>query len=510
MDLNVPEIALKQPKADPRTVLLRKRNCLNSLKDTHMTQQEQRSHYKMSLKSRKMTQTQCLECDRLMMHPEKHQHHSHSHHHHHHQQQKQQQQMFPHNSSQISSLTQSRPVLSICSTPSTIESQIANTNATTTTSHSKILVNLYESCHLTNIFSLCFLNDCLQNLYKFQKTKLLLILLVIYCAITSSHLLPTTQAIPIRHTTTSSASGQRLILHSNVYRERYHQNLLQEQRQHQNQQQQILQKFHQYHHLQQQQQKSSQHRYSSQHLQQQQFQRPSSYLAPILRKVHRHHHQLQQHHHLHQRAAPTATTTTVGNILSDHKMNICENDPNFGPLYKQINVSLQFIKGLCSNYLRHRGNTTLDEMKETWKLLKLEIRNPTRKEVKFDKELHQEMHDFFLNLHNFQQLVEFALQYNNENRRSIEHNEDINIKIILELFENLKTQINHSMHEAEHVLRNMNIEKPDLNANTVEFNRTHAPKLRDFLIIKEFMEYVEDVKKILENFCQVNGNDEEP
>ncbi|XP_058977448.1 mastermind-like domain-containing protein 1 isoform X2 [Musca domestica] len=477
MDIYVPEIALKQPKADPRTVLLRKRNYLDSPKDCPATQQQQqRSHFKMSNKTRPIaTQTGCPECDRLLNDQSLPQHY-HNHH---------------SSSSPASasfSSTSSRPVLRI-------ESQTANTfeNLNTTTSHSKIFVNLYESRHFKHFMSLHSPSACLENLYKFQKTKLLLILLFIYCAISSLYL-PTTQAIPVRRTTTS---GQRLILHSNVYRERYHQNLLHEQRQHQQHQQQVLQKFHQYHHQQQQQQPhhKTQHRYSSQHFQQ--VQRPSSYLAPILRKVHRH--QLQ-HHHLHQRAAPIASRS------AQYKMSNCRNDDTFNILYLQMDATLQFIKAVCSKYLQTRENKTLDEMNDTWRLLNLEIRNPRRQQVTLDNELHQKMHDFYLNLHNFQQLAELVDRDTNDSKVSIEHGEGIRVGVILEAFQHLKTEITRNMQETEGVLKALAIDKPNLEDNVVEFNTTHARRLRDFLIIKEFIEDVERVKDFLEQFCNKDSN----
>ncbi|XP_058976793.1 uncharacterized protein LOC131801832 [Musca domestica] len=294
-------------------------------------------------------------------------------------------------------------------------------------------------------------------------------------------ILPTTQAIPVRR---KPHLAQRLILHSNVYRERLSSKFATEQRQHQQHQQQVLPKSISII-------TSNNSSNASQNPTSlfvttfQQVQRPSSYLAPILRKVHRH--QLQ-HHHLHQRAAPIASRS------APYKMSNCRMMDTF------------HILPVCSKYLQTRENKTLDEMNDTWRLLNLEIRNPRRQQVTLDNELHQKMHDFYLNLHNFQQLAELVDRDTNDSKVSIEHGEGIRVGVILEAFQHLKTEITRNMQETEGVLKALAIDKPNLEDNVVEFNTTHARRLRDFLIIKEFIEDVERVKDFLEQFCNKDSN----
>lgn len=116
------------------------------------------------------------------------------------------------------------------------------------------------------------------------------------------------------------------------------------------------------------------------------------------------------------------------------------------------------------------------------------------------------MHDFYLNLHNFQQLAELVDRDTNDSKVSIEHGEGIRVSVILEAFQHLKTEITRNMQETEGVLKALAIDKPNLEDNVVEFNTTHARRLRDFLIIKEFIEDVERVKDFLEQFCNKDSN----
>ncbi|XP_065364052.1 integrator complex subunit 4 homolog [Calliphora vicina] len=334
---------------------------------------------------------------------------------------------------------------------------------------------------------------------KFTKTfmtsKLIFFLLFILCAI----LIQTTQALPARRVATS---GRKLILHTNVYRERYHQKLLEEQRQHNQQQQQIQQQLQL-----QRQQTSLPHPPSIHHLQQQQQQQQQVQKNHIFSpsQTLRRHPQTQPHHrhHLHQRAAPV---TSTHHQLQQYKMS-CNGNNVYHNLHNQMNASMEYIKNLCASYLRDRGNETFEGMSETWKLISLETRNPNRKPVSIENELHREIHEFYLNLHNFDQLIDFASEDTNENKTKIEHGEEISIDKIVNFFKLVKTEIRFNMKETNNLLDILAIEKPDLANNKVEFNYNMGRRVRDFLIIKNLIEEFERILQLVQNYCENNDSE---
>ncbi|XP_075156108.1 uncharacterized protein LOC142229431 [Haematobia irritans] len=322
--------------------------------------------------------------------------------------------------------------------------------------------------------------QCLYHRRRILAAKLLLILVFIYCAISSTYL-PQTHAIPVPRT---KASGQRLILHSNVYRERYHQNLLKNHRYHQQRQQQqlyqqqkqILQDFHRYHQKQR---------------QEQQLEQRSSYIAPILRKVHR---QQLRHHHLHQRAAPTSTSQ-----IQTRTMNYCENNQILGSLPKQLYMSLDTMKNMMENYLLLLDEPNgYSQKAEEWSKHHLDMRNADNQDtVAFKNEIHQRLHDFFVNLHNFYHL----LRSTRGQIRSLPNERDISDSL-RQHFDNFLREIEYTKQAAEEVLRNLQIDIPALGEN-IEYNRhlDSSLKVRDFIVFKEIIEEMEAVHNLLNTLC---------
>ncbi|XP_046802464.1 alpha-protein kinase 1-like isoform X1 [Lucilia cuprina] len=491
MEYIYPEIALKQPKADPRTVLLNKRNFIESSSDhiqefhrnslNNNTTTENCDNSKNIFKNTTATTTNAQICSTA--------------------------------TALLVSKTYLKSVSSISSTllsssssalSSSLSSLLSSTESSSSCSSSSsllstILVKFSKSCH----FNASFNNNNTYYLYKTQKTtKLIFFLLLLWCAI----LIQTTQALPARRVATS---GRKLILHTNVYRERYHQKLLEEQRQHNLQQQKLQLQL-----LEQQQQRQRQqqtlplhpltihhhhHQQQQQQLQQQQPQQVQKNHIFSPGQTLRRHPQPQPHHrhHLHQRAAPP----------SHHKMSVCKDDVIYEQLHRQMNASVSYIKNLCASYLKERGNETFEGMSETWKLISLETRNPNRKAVPVENMLHKEIVEFYLNLHNFDQLIDYASQDTNKNKTKIEHGEEINIDNITKFFETVKNEIKFNMLETNTVLDILQIEKPDLADNKVEFNSNIGRRIRDFLIIKNLIEEFERILQLVQNYCENNRSE---
>ncbi|XP_013099707.1 basic-leucine zipper transcription factor A [Stomoxys calcitrans] len=323
--------------------------------------------------------------------------------------------------------------------------------------------------------------------------KLFVVVLFIYCAILTTNL-PQTQASPVRRTT---ASGQRLILHSNVYRERYHQNLLQNHRHRQQQlyqqQRQVLQNFHQY----QQQQRD------------QLSQRPStSYIAPILRKLHRHQ-QLHHHHHLHQRAAPTRDNLK-------HR-NMCAQNSIFQPLYDQTQRSLSTIKNMSEKYIKGKkdengeksGKESFEEMLVKWSLHRLSIDKP--QEEQYDKEFLQIVHYIYLRMHQFKQMANIVLEevQTKSSQQSINDQDDL--KNIKQFFEEFQQQISFIMNETNLIFASESVSSPSLEERTPNYRLSGdlTGRVRDFLIIRQFINETEELLEKMDGMCKTseqNGN----
>ncbi|KAM7348801.1 uncharacterized protein ACRADG_007990 [Cochliomyia hominivorax] len=486
MEDNYPEIALNQPKSDPRTVLLHKRNFMESSSDHIQEFYRNNSITKTST----TTTAYCDKSKNILKYTT------------------------TANVLKLSLKTQSAstisstslvltkmPLSSISSSTSsslsstsTEASLQSSTTSSSTSLLSNILVKFSKSCHFINA---SFKNNNNNYLYKTsQKTKLVFFLLFVWCAI----LLQTTQALPVRRV---SNSGRKLILHTNVYRERYHQKLLEEQRQHNLHQQQIqqLQLKQQKHHQQQQSLPTHfslnlHHHQRSQPVQlQQQQQVQKNHIFSPGPKLRRHPQISANHrHHLHQRAAPSSL----------NKVSICNANAMYKHLHNQMNMSMSYIKQLCAHYLRERGNESYESMSETWNLISLETRNPDRKPVSVDNKMHREIVEFYKNLHNFIQLIDYASQDTNENKTVIEHGEEIQIDKIIKFLDRVKHEIKINMLETNKLMDAMGIEKPDLSDNTVEFNSNLGRRVRDFLIIKNLIEELQRVIEMVEMDCQNN------
>lgn len=117
-------------------------------------------------------------------------------------------------------------------------------------------------------------------------------------------------------------------------------------------------------------------------------------------------------------------------------------------------------------------------------------------------QLHKKIHDFYLNLHTFDQLIDLASQDTSENKTQIEHGEEISIDKIMKFLQAVKGEIKFNMQEAESLLEILEIEKPNLAENTVAFNASIGRRVRDFLIIKNLIEEFEHVLNLVQNYCE--------
>uniref|UniRef100_A0A1B0FAX1 Uncharacterized protein n=1 Tax=Glossina morsitans morsitans TaxID=37546 RepID=A0A1B0FAX1_GLOMM len=187
-------------------------------------------------------------------------------------------------------------------------------------------------------------------------------------------------------------------------------------------------------------------------------------------------------------------------------MNYCTDAMIFKNIRKQMGSSLQYIRNLFDEYLRSREGKTYEEMLELWRLHDLEIRYPQRKVIKMDNELHTEVLKFYLNLHTFEQLIADVIADVNVNKTNIEHGEEYSAKKIIQFFDKLKKEVRFNIQEAETVLQDLTIEKPNLEENIVDYNKTVNRNTRDFLIVHKLIEEIKHVYELVELYCNNNNN----
>uniref|UniRef100_A0A1B0GAI1 Uncharacterized protein n=1 Tax=Glossina morsitans morsitans TaxID=37546 RepID=A0A1B0GAI1_GLOMM len=155
-------------------------------------------------------------------------------------------------------------------------------------------------------------------------------------------------------------------------------------------------------------------------------------------------------------------------------MNYCTDEMIFKNIRKQMNSSLQYIRNLFDEYLRLREGKTYEQMLELWKLHVLENRFPQRKVVKTDNEL-----------------IADVIGDVNVNKTNIEYGEEYSAKEIIQFFNKLKKQVRFNIEEAETVLQDLTIVKPNLEEIIVDYNKTVNRNIRDFLIADKLIEEIE-------------------
>lgn len=109
-----------------------------------------------------------------------------------------------------------------------------------------------------------------------------------------------------------------------------------------------------------------------------------------------------------------------------------------------------------------------------------------------------------MDLHTFDQLIEFAYNDTKDNKTKIEHSEEILIETITKFLELVREEVKNNMNEAKVLLKGLSIKKPDLEDDTVEFNNNISRRVRDFLIIKNLIEELQHVIELMQTYCENN------
>lgn len=109
-------------------------------------------------------------------------------------------------------------------------------------------------------------------------------------------------------------------------------------------------------------------------------------------------------------------------------------------------------------------------------------------------------------MHLFDQLVAEIIQDVKVNRLNIEHSEDYPAAKISLFFVLLRKEIRRNMLEAEKILKDLTINRPNIKKHTVEYNRTINRRTRDFLVVHKLIEELKRIYTLIESEVQCKKN----